>query len=940
MKQDFRNFCGLYTEFYSRNLILPVIKQGNELEAVLIEFRPFIQVEFLIRNAIFKLGSDWSFTVICGNQNYDMFKTFCELINPNIKVIKLNYDNLDVNGYNNLMLTNEIWNLLTGNKILIYQEDTFIFNFNIKDFLEYDYIGAPWPLHQNENKLQVGNGGFSLRNRELMLYIVDNVKDHPHNMHSHMNNIGFDKCPEDVYFSKVIIDLELGKVADHETAKRFSIETINCQDSLGGHCFWLCDPNWKNRLHKTVIQFQPNHEKYPYEHRGGWQTVLDYLQGHQFYNENSEYKFFDVVEHQFLWNTNFYCDKKWSGIIHCTQKTPDYLNCVNIRFMFDNHNFIRSLDNCFLLICTSEYTRRYTIEQLVKLGKNVPTICIKHPINEPGIPFDINKFNENQNKQIIQIGQQLRIMSSIYLINAPPNFSKIWLTGTKNTGHVTRLLHLENKCVDQSSVKMYYTDTFQEYDELLSKNIVFLHLFDAAANNTVLECIIRNTPIIVNRIESVVEYLGEDYPLYFNEISEVPDLLNKVEQAHIYLKNMDKTSISMDYFYKQLLTSINYAFNGISLDLMPKYLIKQEILQIDKLNKDDYLIEPELLSSISNVVNEYKTIFIEQMKINFQNNFNFQVEPRLNCIINEYSINFIEQMEFKIKNEMILQHLQNLEFKLLKQIANNKIIDCFIFYNELDLLTYRLNILNEIVDYFVLVESTLTFSGNPKELYYQENKHLFEKFNDKIIHIVVDEMPFKFPDINKNQQWENEEFQRNSIKLGISKLRLNNHDLIIIADIDEIPDPETLNLIKNRENIITINPLEMDFYYYNLNTKMNDKWLHCKIVNYSKYKEIDNCSYIRLNYWDNIIKNGGWHLSYFGNPEIISNKIKNFSHQEFNLNGFTDISLIQDRIKNGKDIFDRPIIIEKINLKENKYLPPNYLNNFIFKFSNEYTSKV
>jgi beta-1,4-mannosyl-glycoprotein beta-1,4-N-acetylglucosaminyltransferase len=88
-----------------------------------------------------------------------------------------------------------------------------------------------------------------------------------------------------------------------------------------------------------------------------------------------------------------------------------------------------------------------------------------------------------------------------------------------------------------------------------------------------------------------------------------------------------------------------------------------------------------------------------------------------------------------------------------------KIIDCFIFYNEIDLLTYRLNILNDIVDKFVIVESTYTFSGKEKKLYFNENKHLFEKFNEKIIHIIVDNIPFKYPNINyKNkEQWVNEE---------------------------------------------------------------------------------------------------------------------------------------------------------------------------------------
>ena len=87
-------------------------------------------------------------------------------------------------------------------------------------------------------------------------------------------------------------------------------------------------------------------------------------------------------------------------------------------------------------------------------------------------------------------------------------------------------------------------------------------------------------------------------------------------------------------------------------------------------------------------------------------------------------------------------------YQPIKMQYQPKIIDCFTFYNELDLLTYRLNILNDVVDYFVLVEATHTHIGKEKPLFYQENKHLFEKFNDKIIHVVVDDFSYKYPNIN------------------------------------------------------------------------------------------------------------------------------------------------------------------------------------------------
>lgn len=263
----------------------------------------------------------------------------------------------------------------------------------------------------------------------------------------------------------------------------------------------------------------------------------------------------------------------------------------------------------------------------------------------------------------------------------------------------------------------------------------------------------------------------------------------------------------------------------------------------------------------------------------------------------------------------------------MSNFSQRKIIDCFIFYNELDMLTYRLNILNDTVDYFVLVEATHTHVGKEKPLFYQENKHLFEKFSHKIIHIIVDDFPHKYPDINigKNEQWRNENFQRNCISRGIDKLELNNDDLIIIADLDEIPNPKTLELIKKHENIVDIYIIELDIYYYNLNCKMNHKWYYTKILTFIKYKELNICCNDIRFYDCPIIKNAGWHLSYFGNEKFIKNKLENFTHQEYNHDKFTNEELISERIKNGKDLFDRENKdIIYVPIEDNDNLPPDY----------------
>jgi beta-1,4-mannosyl-glycoprotein beta-1,4-N-acetylglucosaminyltransferase len=133
-----------------------------------------------------------------------------------------------------------------------------------------------------------------------------------------------------------------------------------------------------------------------------------------------------------------------------------------------------------------------------------------------------------------------------------------------------------------------------------------------------------------------------------------------------------------------------------------------------------------------------------------------------------------------------------------------------------------LKLLKDVVDYFVLVESTRTFTSNTKQLYYFENKSLFEKYSDKIIHVIVDDLPF-LDNPTKDQIWKNEKFQRNCIQRGFDSLKLNEDDYIIISDVDEIPDPETLNYIKNQNNLLS-GQLEQEFYYYNLSLEsiLND----------------------------------------------------------------------------------------------------------------------
>lgn len=261
------------------------------------------------------------------------------------------------------------------------------------------------------------------------------------------------------------------------------------------------------------------------------------------------------------------------------------------------------------------------------------------------------------------------------------------------------------------------------------------------------------------------------------------------------------------------------------------------------------------------------------------------------------------------------------------------IIDCFIFYNELKMLSFRLKELNENVDYFVIVESTHTFSGEKKKLYFEENKHLFKDYLHKIIHVIHKNEYIK-PDIHisdfpDGEQWINEFNQRNDIHLGINKLNLNDEDLIIISDVDEIPNISSIKeYIKSTGCLDQILSLDMKLYYYNIENLVTEKWLSSKILPFKIYKKINKPQIIRdphRNRGDNILNKGGWHFSYFFDIDLIINKIKVFAHQELNKEEYLCKEKIDELIKNNKDIFLREDVkMEKIEIKNNNYLPKNY----------------
>ena len=522
-------------------------EQQPTKNAILVCFESSHHIEFVIRNVITKLGEQWYHSIFCGTENYEYMQKMAATISNKISVIKL--DNCEnIQQHNKYMKTIEYWKMFSENKLLHYTPTTSIFKKNIDEFMQYDYISAS-KYHE------LGTGSLSLRTRQTMIDILGNFEN-------------IEDQSEDMFFSKIMAENAIGNLADKRTSSMFSTEHVNNPGSMGGHNYWATNVSWRTRVFESIIiQFKPCHNADCLQFRGGWKSVLYRLKDLNFFDENSKIHFFDILEQHFTPSKTMTYENKWSGIIHLTPNGPPYLRAENIALLFSNPHFLKSLDTCFAFFTLSPYITRYMQAEFEKIQRPVNIITLKHPVvQEDIIPFSFEKFQNNDEKKLIQIGQQYRKMTSIYHVCVPENYSKMWLTGTKVFERLNQIMKLEQKHIKtkvtqhmRTSVKMYYTETYEEYDEYLSKNIVFIDLFDAAANNTVLECIVRKTPIIVNKLPGVVDYLGEDYPLYFSELEDVSGLLaqEKLLEAHEYLKKMDCADIEIDYFIRKLITSMH-----------------------------------------------------------------------------------------------------------------------------------------------------------------------------------------------------------------------------------------------------------------------------------------------------------------------------------------------------------------------------------------------
>ena len=255
------------------------------------------------------------------------------------------------------------------------------------------------------------------------------------------------------------------------------------------------------------------------------------------------------------------------------------------------------------------------------------------------------------------------------------------------------------------------------------------------------------------------------------------------------------------------------------------------------------------------------------------------------------------------------------------------IYDCFTFFNELDLLEIRLNVLKDVVDKFVLVEATKTHTGKDKPLYYEENKARYAAFADRIIHVVADDFSSaEGLTAAREKAWACENIQRNTIARGLVGARPD--DIVLISDLDEIPDPVKIpECVRNLKTAIRFE--QRNYCYY-----LNMRSYPCRtiragtvMITFGRMHEPGICNLVDRRYAENVVqsvnegntitrirrclkdeslvRNAGWHFSYLGGEEKVAEKLRCIAEGFRSLGRVELLAYARQRIERGEDVLQR-----------------------------------
>lgn len=263
-----------------------------------------------------------------------------------------------------------------------------------------------------------------------------------------------------------------------------------------------------------------------------------------------------------------------------------------------------------------------------------------------------------------------------------------------------------------------------------------------------------------------------------------------------------------------------------------------------------------------------------------------------------------------------------------------KIVDCFTFFNETDLLEFRLKLLSPYVDHFVIAESNISHAGKPKEYNFEKNRERYAVWKDKIIYLPIEQSTtgLTFDDNPKaydptNGSWQLEMAQRNALQAA--RRILADEDMVIIGDLDEVPDPAIFKRIDLHNSPLTVSMIFHN-YFMNCQNVKAERWWNGSIICSGKDFKTYNPQHFRDKRHDYTkIKQGGWHFSYLGGIEKIKYKLQSFAHTEFNKPEYLDDEHIIHALENGLDVLKRPGI-------KYKFVPLDFYPKYVSELMQQY----
>lgn len=298
-------------------------------------------------------------------------------------------------------------------------------------------------------------------------------------------------------------------------------------------------------------------------HRSGWAYAMNGLMK---FHDRDSILLDDFIDITFGYNFETNLAKKvipykkpWIGFLHhpphiCPWYDQSYQNSIDIHNFLNTDVFLSSLEQCKGLFVLSEYLKKYLQNNFNQFNK-IPIFVLKHPTEYGLYEWDFGKFKKFYSEsgiKLLNIGYFLRNLSSIFLVSAPKKIDKILMPSHLEMAisNLEKEIAYKNLDIDKTKVKILSWQNNSFYDKILEQSVVFLDLYDTSCNNAIIESIVRNTPLIINKHEAITEYLGDKYPSYYKNLDQASSLLtyDNIQTSAEYLQNLSKAEFTTEYF--------------------------------------------------------------------------------------------------------------------------------------------------------------------------------------------------------------------------------------------------------------------------------------------------------------------------------------------------------------------------------------------------------